>query len=107
MHRCYPTPCLIEILDYQSPVASLNRRLTAQQDGTRSENGSIYSVLNTALGHELQKCFFIFTPGKLPLLVAIKQSLRGREKKFVAIGSVTQFTEEELKIITLSEPGEL
>ena len=88
-------------------MASLSRRLTAQQDGTLSENGRIYSVLNTALGHELQKGFFIFAPGKLPLPVAIKQSLRGREKRLVVIGSVTQFTEEELKIITLSEPGEL
>jgi hypothetical protein len=48
-----------------------------------------------------------FTPGKLPFLVTIKQSLSGREKRFVAIGSVTQFTEKELKIITLSETGEL
>jgi hypothetical protein len=88
-------------------VASLSRRLTAQQNGTPSENGRIYFVLNTALGHELQKGFFIFAPGKLPLLVTIKQSLSGREKRFVAIGSVTQFTEEELEIITLSETGEL
>ena len=32
---------------------------------------------------------------------------RGRRQRFVVIGSVTQFTEEELEIITLSEPGEL
>jgi hypothetical protein len=105
VHLCYPTPCLIEVLDYQSPVASLSRRLTAQQNGTRSENGRIYSVLNTALGHELQKGCFIFAPRKLPLPVAIKQSMSGREKRFVAICSVTQFTEKELKIITLSEAG--
>jgi hypothetical protein len=60
-----------------------------------------------ALGQKVQKGFFIFGPGNLSSPVAIKQSLRGREKRFVAIGSVTQFTEKELKIITLSEPGEL
>ena len=88
-------------------MASLSRRLTAQQNGARSENGWIYSVLNAALGHELQKGFRIYAPGQLSLPVAIKQSLSGREKRFVAICSVTQFTEEELKIITLGEAGEL
>jgi hypothetical protein len=58
-----------------------------------------------ALGHELQKGCFIFAPGKLPLPVTIKQSMSRREKRFVAICSVTQFTEKELKIITLSEAG--
>jgi len=63
--------------------------------------------LDPAIGHQLEKSFFIFTPWSVLLLVAVEKKLGWCQQRFVAIDGMAEFSYEEVKVVTFRKACKL
>ena len=85
MNGLHVSPVSREVLDHESPVASLGCGFATQQhrrvlEGTRTKVG-----LDLALDHEMSESLLVFVPRDSPFAVCGKKLLRGSEHGIVAV----------------------
>src|SRR5919199_245984 len=100
-------PLLIEVLEDQAPVATLGRRLAAQQRCRSPEEVPIQRLLNPALPHELQEALLVPRPSLSPLSVSVEYVAGRGEHRFVEILCAAELLEEEWEVVASGEPRQL
>ncbi len=101
-------PLPIQVLENETPVATLGPGLAAQQR-RRSllEKFPVQSLLDPALPHQLQKAPLVRRPSLSSLSVSVEYIPGRGEQRFVKVLRAAELSEEEREVIAFGEPRQL
>jgi hypothetical protein len=99
------TPLSVQVLQNQTPVASLRSGLAAQQHRGNVEEVSVQRFLDATIAQEIQKRPLVVSPSAAVSVGA--QDLRRRgEPRFVDVLRATELLQEEREVGATGEAGQ-